>query len=157
MSTSSTMSYSHGDHHTWNAQSQFQPPARSMSYGNIEGLSQPYPGQGLGIQHPDFARRNSPYPYPSSIDTTSAAIHATTMGGATSAPLSAPVVPNQYYPPTWNTYEGVQSQGPPMQAPGRSMSVQWYSEPGHLGRVQEEGAPPVGYNPQSMQQFYSGA
>lgn len=157
MSTSSTMSYGHTDHHPWSAQSQFQPPARSMSYGNIEGLSQPYPGQGLGIQHPDFARRNSPYPYPTSIDTTSAAIHATTMGGSTSAPLSAPIVPNQYYPPTWNTYEGVQSQGPPMQLPGRSMSVQWYSEPGHLDRVQEEGAPPVGYNPQTMQQFYSGA
>jgi hypothetical protein len=155
MSTSSTMSFNHPDNHPWGPQPPFQPPTRSMSYGNIEGLSQPYPGQGLGIQHHDFPRRTSPYPYPTSIDTNPSAIHATTIGHS-SAPLSAPVVPNHYYPSPWNTYEGVQNQGPPMQIPGRSMSVQWYSESGHLDRVQEEGAP-VDYTPQSMQQFYSAA
>lgn len=156
MSTSSTMSYGHGDGHPWGAQPPFQPPARSMSYGNIEGLSQPYPGQGLGIQQHDFSRRTSPYPYPTTIDTSAATTHATTAGSSTAAPLSAPIVPNQYYSPAWNQYDGVQNQGPPMQMPGRSMSVQWYSEPGQLDRVQEEGAPPVSFNPQGMQQYYSG-
>jgi hypothetical protein len=158
MSTSSTMSYGHPDGHSWGQQPPFQAPTRSMSYGNIEGLSQPYPGQGLGIQHHDFPRRTSPYPYPTSIDTNPATIHATTVGGSTSAPLSAPIVPNQYYPPSnWNTYEGVQNQAGSMQLPGRSMSVQWYSESGHLDRVQEEGAPPVAYGQHGMQQYYSGA
>jgi hypothetical protein len=155
MSTSSSMSFNHPDNHAWGPQPPFQPPTRSMSYGNIEGLSQPYPGQGLGIHH-DFPRRTSPYPYPVSIDTNSSVLHATTAGNSTPAPLSAPIGPNHYYPPAWNTYEGVQNQGPPMSIPGRSMSVQWFAESGHLDRVQEEGAP-VGYAPQSMQQFYSGA
>lgn len=52
--TSSTMSYGHPESHTWGQQPGFQPPpTRSMSYGNIEGLPQQYPGQGLGIQQ-DF-------------------------------------------------------------------------------------------------------
>lgn len=154
MSTSSTMSYGHPENHSWGQQPPFQPPTRSMSYGIIEGLSQPYPGQGLGIQqHQDFPRRTSPYPYPSSIDTNT----ATTVGGSTSAPLSAPVNTNQFYPPGFNMYDGMQSQGGPMQIPGRSMSVQWYSEPGHLDRVQEEGAPPVVYNQHGMPHYYSGS
>jgi hypothetical protein len=157
MSTSSTMSYGHPDSHAWGAQPPFQPPTRSMSYGNIEGLSQPYPGHGLGIQHHDFSRRTSPYPYPTSIDTNPSTLHTTTVGGSTSAPLSAPIMPNQYYPPAWNTYEGVQGQGPPMQVSGRSMSVQWFAEPGHLDRVQEESAPPVEYVQHGMPHFYSGA
>lgn len=156
MSTSSTMSYGHQDSH-WGQQPPFQPPTRSMSYGNIEGLPQQYPGQGLGIHH-DYSRRTSPYPYPTSIDTNSATVHATTLGSSTSAPLSAPIVPNhQFYPPTWNSYDAVPSQGPPMPMSGRSMSAQWYAESGHLDRVQEEGAPPMGYSQHGMQQFYSGA
>lgn len=156
MSTSSTMSYGHQDSH-WGQQPPFQPPTRSMSYGNIEGLPHQYTGQGLGIQQ-DFPRRTSPYPYPTTIDTNAAVVHSTTLGGSTSAPLSAPIVPNQqFYPPTWNSYEAVPSQGPPMAIPGRSMSAQWYSESGHLDRVQEEGGPPLAYNPHGMQQFYSGA
>lgn len=155
MSTSSTMSYGHQENH-WGPQPPFQPPARSMSYGNIEGLSQPYPGQGLGIHH-DYPRRTSPYPYPSSIDTNASAIHATTLGSSTSAPLSAPIMPNHsYYPPTWNSYDHQSQQGPPMPMPGRSMSAQWYAEPGHLDRVQEEGAPPMSFTQSGMQQFYSG-
>ncbi|KAF1852147.1 uncharacterized protein K460DRAFT_271568 [Cucurbitaria berberidis CBS 394.84] len=154
MSTSSTMSYGHQDGH-WGQQPPFQPPTRSMSYGNIEGASQQYPGHGLGIQH-EFPRRTSPYPYPASIDTNPATVHATTLGASTAAPLSAPIVPNQpYYPPSWNSYEPVPG-GPPMSMPGRSMSAQWYPEPGHLDRVQEEGAPPMAYNHNGMQQFYSG-
>jgi hypothetical protein len=157
MSASSTISYNLPDSHTWVAQPPFQPPSRSMSYGNIEGLPQQYPGQGLGMQHHDYPRRTSAYPYPTSIDTNPTTIHATTMGGGTSAPLSAPVVPShQFYPPAWNTFEDVQNHSPSMPAPGRSMSVQWYSEPGQLDRVQEEVAPPVSYSHQGMQQFYSG-
>ncbi|KAL5116071.1 hypothetical protein ACEQ8H_006083 [Pleosporales sp. CAS-2024a] len=150
MSTSSTMSYGHSDSHPWGQQPPFQPPTRSMSYGNIEGLTQLYAGQGLDIQQHDFPRRNSPYSFPTSIDTNHATILAATIGGSTPAPLSAPVVPNQYYPATWNTYEGVQ-------VPGRSMSMQWYPDSNHLDRVQEEGAPPVGYNQLELQQYYSGA
>lgn len=156
MSTSSTMSYSHQDSH-WGHQPPFQPPTRSMSYGNIEGLPQQYPGQGLGIHH-DFPRRTSPYPYPTSIDTNPGSANATTLGGSTSAPLSAPIIPNhQYYPPTWNSYDAASNQAPPVPMPGRSMSAQWYAESGHLDRVQEEGAPPMAYNHHGMQQFYSGA
>lgn len=155
MSTSSTMSYGQQDGH-WGQQPPFQPPARSMSYGNIEGLPQQYPGQGLGIQH-DYPRRTSPYPYPTSIDTNVATVHATTIGGATAAPLSAPIIPNHsYYPPSWNSYDPVPSHGPPMPMSGRSMSGQWYAETGHLDRVQEEGAPPMTYNHNGIPQFYSG-
>lgn len=155
MSTSSTMSYGHQENH-WNQQQSFQQPTRSMSYGNIEGLQQPYPGQGLGIHH-EYPRRTSPYPYPSSIDTNSSTIHATTLGSSTSAPLSAPIMPNHsYYPPTWNSYDSQPHQGPPMPMPGRSMSAQWFSESGHLDRVQEEGAPPMAFSQSGMQQFYSG-
>ncbi|KAH8730452.1 hypothetical protein GQ44DRAFT_443273 [Phaeosphaeriaceae sp. PMI808] len=156
MSTSSTMSYGHPDNHSWGAQAPFQPPGRTMSYSHIEGLTTQYPPQGLGIQNHDFHRRTSPYPFPTSIDTSSSSIHPTTVGGSTSAPLSAPIVPNQYYPPTWSSFEGIPPQGPQMQMPGRSMSVQWYGEGGHLDRVQEEGAPPVGYNQHGLQQYYSG-
>ncbi len=155
MSASSTMSFGHQDSH-WGQQPPFQPPTRSMSYGNIEGLPQQYPGQGLGIQH-EFSRRTSPYPYPATIDTNPATIHSTTLGSSTSAPLSAPIVPNQqFYAPTWNSYEAVPTPGQPMPMPGRSMSAQWYAEPGHLDRVQEEG-PAMAYNHPGMQQFYSGA
>ncbi|KAF2036072.1 hypothetical protein EK21DRAFT_52410 [Setomelanomma holmii] len=160
MSTSSTMSYGHPDGHSWSGQPPFQPPTRSMSYGNIEGLQpQQYPGQGLGIQHHDFPRRTSPYPYPTTIDTNSSAVHATTVGGSADAPLSAPLASNHpFYPPTsWNSYEGVQNQGVPMPVPGRSMSVQWYAEPGHLDRVQEEGGPPMTYSQHGMPQYFSGA
>jgi len=156
MSTSSTMSYGHQDSH-WGQQPHFQAPTRSMSYGNIEGLPQQYPGQGLGIHH-DYSRRTSPYPYPTSIDTNPSTVHTTTLGGTTSAPLSAPIIPNHsYYPPTWNSYDAVPNQGPPVPIPGRSMSAQWYAEPGHLDRVQEEGAPPMSFNHPGMPQFYSGA
>jgi hypothetical protein len=158
MSTSSTMSYSQQDTHAWIQQSPFQPPARSMSYGNIEGLPHQYPGQGLGIQQHDFARRSVPFPYPSTLDTASSTIHASTLGSVTSAPLSAPIVPNhQFYPPTWNSYEGVQSQMSPMSMAGRSMSAQWYAESDHLDQVQEEGAPSMSFSQHGMQQYYSGA
>jgi hypothetical protein len=40
--------------------------------------------------------------------------------------------------------------------PGRSMSAQWYAEPAHLDRVQEEGAPPMTYGQHGMPQYYSG-
>ncbi|KAH7090294.1 hypothetical protein FB567DRAFT_589694 [Paraphoma chrysanthemicola] len=159
MSTSSTMSYG-PDGHSWPAHPPFQPPTRSMSYGNIEGLQQQqYPNHGLGIQHHDFPRRTSPYPYPTTIDTNPPTVHSTTVGGSAAAPLSAPLASNHpfYPPPTWNTYEGVQNQGPPMPMSGRSMSAQWYAEPGHLDRVQEEGAPPMTYSQHGIPQYYSGA
>lgn len=156
MSTSSTMSYGPPEGHPWAGQPPFQPPTRSMSYGNIEGLPPQYQGQGLGIHH-DYPRRAPSYPYPANIDTNQAIAHTATIPGSTSAPLSAPIVSNQqFYPPPWNNYEGMQSHGPPMHAPGRSMSAQWYAEPGHLDRVQEEGAPPASYNSHGVQQYYSG-
>jgi hypothetical protein len=156
MSTSSTMSYGHQEAH-WGQQPSFQPPSRSMSYGNIEGLPQQYPGQGLGIQHENY-RRTSPYPYPTTIDTNPSTIHATTIGASTAAPLSAPVVPNHsYYPAPWSSYDAMPNRGPPMPTAGRSMSVQWYGEPGHLDRVQEEVTPPMAYHHQGLPQFYSGA
>lgn len=154
--TSSTMSYGHPESHTWGQQPGFQPPpTRSMSYGNIEGLPQQYPGQGLGIQQ-DFGRRTSSYPYPTTIDTSQPPSHPATMGGSTSGPLSAPVLQShQFYPPAWNSYE--HNQMSPMQAPGRSMSGQWYAEPGHLDQVQEEGGPPIAYSQHGIPQYYSGA
>jgi hypothetical protein len=145
------MSYGHQDSH-WSQQT-FQPPARSMSYGNIDQ----YPGQGLGIQH-DYPRRTSPYPYPTTIDTSSSTVNATTLGGSTSAPLSAPIVPHHsYYPPTWPSYDALPSHGPPIPSAGRSMSAQWYAEPGHLDQVQEEAASPIAYNHNGLPTFYSGA
>jgi hypothetical protein len=152
LSTSSTISYGHQDGH-WAQQHTFQPPARSMSYGNIEGVPHQYPGQGLSIQH-DYPRRTSPYPYPTTIDTSSSTVNTTTLGGSTSAPLSAP---HSYYPPAWPSYDSLPSHGPPISSTGRSMSAQWYAEPGHLDRVQEEGTSPMAYNHSGLPQFYSGA
>ncbi|KAH6618746.1 hypothetical protein C7974DRAFT_36462 [Boeremia exigua] len=157
MSTSSTMSYGHPETHAWGQHPTFQqqPPTRSMSYGNIEGLPHQYPGQGLGIQQ-EFGRRTSPYPYPSTIDTSQPTLRTATMGSSTSGPLSAPVLQShQYYPPAWNSYE--HSQISPMTMPGRSMSAQWYAEPGHLDQVQEEGGPPMAYSQHGVPQYYSGA
>ncbi|KAF2258251.1 hypothetical protein CC78DRAFT_537937 [Lojkania enalia] len=157
MSTASNMSYGgHHDTHGW-GHPNMQPPARSMSYGNIEGLPQNYSNQGLGIQQ-DFPRRPSPYGYPPTIDTHPSTIQCTTLGDATSAPLSAPILPNQQYPysQNWNPYGGVQNPPHEMPVPSRSMSVQWYAEP-TLDQVQEEGIPPMAYNHHPMQQYYSEA
>ncbi|KAF2465878.1 uncharacterized protein BDR25DRAFT_80582 [Lindgomyces ingoldianus] len=159
MSTTSNMSYGgQHDNHSW-AQPNLQPPTRSMSYGNIEGIPNQYPGSGLGIQQHDYPRRTSPYPYPTTIDTNTAIMHTTTLGDSSSAPLSAPILPNhQYsYPQTWTPYGGLQNPTPDMPLPSRSMSAQWYGEPGHLDQVQEEGGPSMAYGHHNMQQFYSGA
>jgi len=157
MSSSSTMSYGQQDSH-WSQQPAFQPPARSMSYGNIEGLAQQYPGQGLGIQH-DYSRRTSSFPYPISIDTTQGTtVHATTMGVATATPLSAPIVPSQSFCPlSWNSYDPVPNQGSSIPSAGPSMSGQWFAESGPLDRVQEEGASPLTYSYHGIPQFFSGA
>ncbi|ORX97869.1 hypothetical protein BCR34DRAFT_496558 [Clohesyomyces aquaticus] len=158
MSTTSNMSYGgQHDSHNW-APSNLQPPTRSMSYGNIEGVAQQYSSAGLGIQNHDYPRRTSPYPYPTSIDTNPSTMHTTTMGGATSAPLSAPILPNhQYgYPQPWTPYGGIHNSPHEMALPGRSMSGQWYGEPGQLDQVQEEAGPPMAYSHPGVQQFYSG-
>ncbi|KAF1359975.1 hypothetical protein EJ07DRAFT_117972 [Lizonia empirigonia] len=157
MSTSSTMSFGHPENHAWSQQPPFQPPpTRSMSYDNIEGLQPQYSNHGLGIQHQDFARRTSPYPYPASIDTSQPTLHTATMGGSTSGPFSAPVLQsNQFYPPAWNSYD--QNQVSPMQISSRSMSGQWYAEPGYLDQVQEECGPPMAYSQHRVPQYYSAA
>ncbi|KAF2257128.1 hypothetical protein BU26DRAFT_36586 [Trematosphaeria pertusa] len=162
MSTSSTMSYGgQPDSHNWGAPG-FQPPTRSMSYGNIEGIPQQYSNPGLGIQQHDYPRRTSPYPYPSTIDTSPSTLRSSSIGGHTSAPLSAPILPNQQYsyPTPWNPYGGGPAPAPApgheMPAPSRSMSGQWYHEPGQLDQVQEEGGPPISYSHHGIQQFYSG-
>ena len=156
INSASNMSYSgHHDSPSW-GQSNLQPPTRSMSYGNIEGIPQQYSSQGLSIQQHDYPRRTSPYPFPATIDTNPSTIRATTLGGSTAAPLSAPILPNQQYtyPQTWSPYGGHPTHEMPMQS--RSMSGQWYAEPGQLDQVQEEGGPPMTYNHHGMQQFYSG-
>jgi hypothetical protein len=157
MSSASNMSYG-GPHEPsgW-ASTGMPPPTRSMSYGNIEGLPQHYANHGLGIHHPEHPRRTSPYPYPTTIDTNHSSIPITTLGSTTPAPLSAPVIPNQQYgySQPWNHPIG----GLPHQhdAPGRSMSAQWYGEPGHLHQVQEESSSPTSYAHHGMQQYYSGS
>lgn len=159
MSSVSNMSYGGlPESHSW-AQPNFPPPTRSMSYGNIEGLPQHYPSSGLGIQQPDYPRRTSPYPYPTTIDTSQPTLHSTTtLASASAAPLSAPILPNhQYgYPQAWNPYGGGHPAGHDMPMQGRSMSAQWYNEPGQLDQVQEESGPPVTYSQHGMQQYYSG-
>ena len=159
MSSASNPPYSgHHENHGW-AQPTFQPPIRSMSYGNIEGLPHHYTNSGLGIQSQDYQRRPSPYSYPPTLETNPATAHATTMGDASSAPLSAPIVPNHHfnYPPNWSPYSTVQHQNHEMPAPARSMSAQWYSEHPPLDQVQEEGIPPMAYNVPGLPQYYSGA
>lgn len=158
MSTTSNMSYGgHPEGHSWGPQS-FQPPTRSMSYGNIEGLPQQYAGQGLGIRQQDYPRRTSPYPYPTTIDTNSTTIQTTSLGPHTSGPLSAPILPNHQfnYSAPWNPYGAGQTPGHEVPVQGRSMSGQWYAEPGQLDQVQEEGGPQMSYNHPGLQQFYSG-
>lgn len=58
--TSSTESYNHQDAQ-WCYQLSLEPPSRSMSYDNIEGLPQQCPGLGLEIQHAEY-QKTSPYP-----------------------------------------------------------------------------------------------
>lgn len=158
MSATSNLSYgSHHDGPSWGPPN-LQPPTRSMSYGNIEGLPQHYSNQGLGIQSHDFPRRTSPYPYPTSLDTNPSTLRSTTLGSSTAAPLSAPIVTNQQYtyPPTWSPYGGMQNPAHEMHMQGRSMSGQWYPEPGQLDQVQEEGGPPMTYSHHGVPQYYSG-
>ncbi|KAF2712003.1 hypothetical protein K504DRAFT_192242 [Pleomassaria siparia CBS 279.74] len=158
MSATSNLSY--GNHHdgppSWGP-SNLQPPTRSMSYGNIEGIPQHYSSPGLGIQSHDYPRRTSPYPYPTTLDTNPSTLRATTLGSNASAPLSAPILPNQQYtyPPTWSPYGAMQHPSQEMHMQGRSMSGQWYPEAGQLDQVQEEVGPPMSYSHQ-MSQFYSG-
>ena len=148
------MSYgSHHENQSWGAQN-FQPPSRSMSYGNIEGLPQQFQNQHL-VHHPHEYRRTAPFPYPTTIDTSSAAMHATTLGPNTSAPLSAPIISsNPYsYPPPWNPYNGAANAGHEGPLPGRPMGGQWYPEHGQLGQVQEEGAPPMTFNHNGLPRY----
>lgn len=158
VSTTSNLSYG-GPHdsHNWN-QPNLQPPTRSMSYGLIEGLPHHYSSQAMGATQQDFPRRTPPYPYPTTIDTTSSILHSTTVGDGVSAPLSAPILPNQQfgYTQPWNPYGGVQSAAHEVPMQGRSMSAQWFAEPTHLDQVQEEGGPPMTYSHHPMQQYYSG-
>jgi hypothetical protein len=149
LSASSTMSYgSHQDHQNW-APPNFQPPSRSMSYGNIEGLPQHYQNQPLGVPPHEY-RRTAPFPFPTTIDTSQSAMNSTTMGSHSSAPLSAPIISgNAYnYPPPWNPYPA--SEGP---VQSRPIGGHWYTEPSHLGQVQEEGAPPMTYSHHGMSHF----
>ncbi|CAI6261138.1 unnamed protein product [Periconia digitata] len=156
MSATSAMSYGgHPETPNWSSQQSFQPPSRSMSYGNIEGLPQQFPNQGLGLQphqpQHDFSRRTSPYPYTVSIDTNPSTIH-TTLGSNSTGPLSAPIIQNhQYtYPPPWQAY------GNEMPMSSRSMSGQWFGDSGPLDQVQEEGAPMAYNHHPGLQQLYSG-
>lgn len=154
MSTSSTMSYgSHQDSQSWGTQT-FPPPSRSMSYGNIESLPQQYQNPPISVP-PNEYRRPAPFPYPTTLDTSSAAIHATTLGPHTSAPLSAPIVPgNPYnYPPPWNPYSGGQNVGHEGPLQGRPIGGQWFQETGQLSQVQEEGAPPIAFNHHGVPRF----
>jgi hypothetical protein len=157
---SSTSNVSYGappENHNWGSPN-VATPTRSMSYGNIEGLPHQYSTPGLGIQQHDYPRRTSPYPYPGAIDTSGSVMHNTTLGGTTAAPLSAPVLPNhQYnYPQAWNSYGSVQPPAPEAAIPSRSMSMQWYHEPGQLDQVQEEGSHAAPYTHHGVPQFYSG-
>lgn len=158
ISSTSTMSYGPPSENQHWPQPGFQPPVRSMSYGNIEGLPQQYANAGLGIQTADFPRRPSPYPYPTTIDTTNTSLHTSSLGSATPGPLSAPILPNHHYnyAPPWNPYSGGQTSAHDMPLPGRTLSGQWYGEPGPLSQVQEEGVPPMAFPGQGVSQFFSG-
>ncbi|KAF2749209.1 hypothetical protein M011DRAFT_399049 [Sporormia fimetaria CBS 119925] len=153
MSSTSHMPYGRpGDQQAW-TQPQV-PPTRSMSYGNIEGLPQQFANSSLGTQQQDYPRRTPTYPYP--IDTNPSTVQAASLSGTAPAPLSAPLLSNQQfgYPPPWNQYGSHQPAGHDMQ--GRSMSAQWFQEPGRLDRVQEEAPVPILYS-QPLPQFYSGS
>lgn len=151
MSSTSNMSY--GAHHDGQGWVQ---PTRSMSYGNIEGLPQQFPGQHLGTQH-DYRGRNSPYNFSPSIETSAGPMHASSIPESSSGPLSAPIVTqsiqNYSYPPTWNPYV-MHGQSSDVSGQGRSLTEQWYAEPTALGQVEEEAVPPMQY--QGLPNYYSG-
>ncbi|OCL11864.1 hypothetical protein AOQ84DRAFT_286339 [Glonium stellatum] len=151
MSSTSNMSY--GAHHDGQGWVQ---PTRSMSYGNIEGLPQQFPGQHLGTQH-DYRGRNSPYHYPPSIETSAGPMHASGASESSSGPLSAPIVTqalhNYSYPPAWNPYV-MHGQTSDVSSQGRSVTGPWYAEPTALGQVEEETVPPMQY--QGLPNYYSG-
>lgn len=152
MSTTSNMSY--GPHHDGQG---WAPPTRSMSYGNIEGLSQHFPNQHLATQH-DYRGRSSPYSYPSQIETPGP-MHGTSHPES-AGPLSAPIVhstPNYGYPPAaWNPYamHGTSNEIPGQQ--GRSMTGHYFTEPTALGQVEEETVPPM-QQYHGLPHFYSGS
>ena len=154
ISTSSTMSYgSHQDSQNWATQN-FQPPSRSMSYGNIEGLPQHFQNHHLGVQPQEY-RRAASYQYPTTIDTSQAVLHSTKLGPHSAAPLSAPIVSgNPYnYPPPWNPYSGNPGAGHEGPLQSRPMGGQWYPEPAQLSQVQEEGAPPMTFGHHQLSHF----
>jgi hypothetical protein len=148
MSTTSNMSF----HDGWNQSPMQQPPTRSMSYGNIEGLH--YANQGLGMAHREYRDRTASYPYPPSIDTNTVSMQTTSLADTSTAPLSAPIVPSQPYGYQQASWSGYPMQGSEMPVQNGPASAQWYTEPLHLDQVQEEGAPPLTYNHGSMPAYY---
>ncbi|KAF2199657.1 hypothetical protein GQ43DRAFT_450107 [Delitschia confertaspora ATCC 74209] len=150
MSSASNVPYH--DSHSWN-QPAMQPPTRSMSYGNIEGLHQ-YPNHSGNMHHQEYRNRAPSYHYPACIDT-SASMQTAAHGDSGAPPLSAPILASQpyNYQSTWHPYA---MQGPDMPTQNQSTSTQWYTEPTPLDQVQEEGVPPALYNHGQIQAYYSG-
>ncbi|KAF2499715.1 hypothetical protein BU16DRAFT_280725 [Lophium mytilinum] len=156
MSTTSNMSY--GAPH--DAQGWAQPvsvqPARSVSYGHIEGVPPQFHNPHL-VSQQDYRGRASPYNYPPSIDTSAG--HAQGTHADTTAPLSAPLLAHTthnygYSPQNWSPYT-LHSSGHDYSPHGRPMGGPWYAEPSHLGHVEEEAGPPMQYANQPPT-FYSG-
>jgi hypothetical protein len=154
MSTTSTMSY--GAPHE--GQNWVQPvqPTRSVSYGNIDGVPQQFHNQHL-VSPQDYRGRASPYNYPPSIDTSAGHAQGATHPD-TSAPLSAPLLPHSAqsygYAQNWSPYT-LHSSGNDYPGHGRQVGGPWYTEPTHLGQVEEETGPPLQYS-NHPPAFYSG-
>ncbi|KAF2839755.1 hypothetical protein M501DRAFT_932757 [Patellaria atrata CBS 101060] len=137
-------SFAHpGEAHGW------MPPTRSMSYGQVEGLSHSYP---MHHPNPELVRsRPSPFPHTPALDTSSSSV--TTLAslgqpsGALSAPAGASVISPYDYQSGWVPYGGQsQSSHIPTQSP-MSFGSQWYPDPSQqLEKVDEEQLSSVPYH-----------
>lgn len=109
-------------------------PVRSMSLGNVEGLSQQFQYQQLNAQ----AQYQQPYHYPPPIDTSTSNM---SVSDASSSATSAPVIHSGgsqygYHHSPWSAYH---AQTPTtVAAPVHGgYGGQWYPEPSPLGRGDE--------------------
>jgi hypothetical protein len=113
-------------------------PSRSMSFGNVEGLSQSYSNH--YPFRPDYKSSSTSGVYPHPIITSHASSVATM--SAPSSAISEPKSMHTGYgaPPTWNAGYMGNNIGDMPRKSSQSFPT-WYGEPGHLAQVDEE-APP---------------
>jgi hypothetical protein len=128
------------DSQTWSM------PARSMSYGNLETLSQQqqqqqqYSHQQPGQHHHDYPDRPSvPYSHPQALGA-SGTITSTPVSGSMPASAVAHGLPYGYSQ-TWDSMYRAPGAGPEAALQGQAFQQPFYAEPVSLQQIKEENGP----------------